>query len=155
MADLPSALFWEPALGQLGAYVTDLDEVHQALCILLLTPTGYDPLRPEFGVGIQKWVDRPIQRIIGRASSEIMRAIARWEPRAEPLELNLFQTGDAGLRIKVRWRPARTPVSPGSTALSSLAVGVQADSAPSSAGLFPWIPFTQSLQISGIDGGLA
>ena len=153
-SSLPTAAYWQPALGGLGAFVDGLDEIHQALLILLMTPKGTDPLRPEFGVGLQKWVDQPAQRIVGKAVAEISRALALWEPRIVPLSITLVETGDAGLTVKVRWRPADLPVGlTPSEAQSRLSLS-RTGSTGVSASALPWIPFVQAdLQVALVDGG--
>ena len=40
---------WQPALGEIGAVVVDLEDIAQAIRIIVTTPQGSDPHRPLFG----------------------------------------------------------------------------------------------------------
>lgn len=42
----PSTLHWQPALQRPEEYVCGLDDIHQAIHIILRTPRGSDPHRP-------------------------------------------------------------------------------------------------------------
>ncbi|MDI8107065.1 baseplate protein, partial [Salmonella enterica subsp. enterica serovar Anatum] len=42
-------LHWQPALQRPEEYVCGLDDIHQAIHIILRTPRGSDPHRPLFG----------------------------------------------------------------------------------------------------------
>ncbi|MCC7753101.1 baseplate protein, partial [Escherichia coli] len=44
-----TSVFWQPTLQAPGEIVRGLDDIRQAIQIILRTPRGSDPHRPEFG----------------------------------------------------------------------------------------------------------
>ncbi|MCX8016410.1 MAG: GPW/gp25 family protein [Rhodocyclaceae bacterium] len=80
MSALPSVHHWQPALGRDG-FVEGLDDIRQAIAILLSTPRGSDPLRPDFGSRVWLYLDHPIDRARPHVVRETVEAIRRWEPR--------------------------------------------------------------------------
>jgi len=96
---------WQPALGGAGT-VTGLDDLRQAIAIILLTPQGSDPLRPEFGSGLHRYIDHPIDRARPHLVRETVAALRRWEPRLAVLRVSVTQHGEAGVKIAVTFRPA-------------------------------------------------
>jgi len=101
----PSEHHWQPALGRDGE-VVGLDDLRQAVAIILLTPTGSDPLRPEFGSDLHRYIDYPINRARPHLVRETVAAIRRWEPRVAVLRVTVEQLGDAGVKVSVLFRPA-------------------------------------------------
>jgi phage baseplate assembly protein W len=56
--------------------------VIQNITIIATTPKGSDPLRPDFGSDLNKFIDRPITAITqGQIEAEFL-IILEWEPRA-------------------------------------------------------------------------
>ena len=58
---IPREHHWQPALGGNGE-VTGLEDLRQAIAIILRTPRGSDPLRPEFGSNLHLYIDYPVNR---------------------------------------------------------------------------------------------
>jgi len=99
------ALHWQPELGADGEVVTAVADVAQAIRIVLVTPKGSDPHRPEFGSDNHRYIDMPVTEArphVVRASRE---AIERWEPRAAVIRVTV-EPGHARLRVRVAWRLA-------------------------------------------------
>lgn len=70
-----SSLHWQPALGGDGI-VENLDDLHQAICIILRTPKGADPLRPLFGSNLHLYLDYPEDRARPHMVRETVEAIS-------------------------------------------------------------------------------
>jgi hypothetical protein len=98
-----TAADWQPRLGAHGEIVAGIDDIHQCIRTILMTPKGSVPHRPEFGSDIWRYLDLPTGEAIPHVVREGIEALRRWEPRIEvvrmvPLELN------AHLHISVEWR---------------------------------------------------
>jgi len=77
------AAWWSPKLGEIGAVVQDWDDINQAIAIILTTPKGTDPHRPEFASSIHDWIDYPTNSVSAHLVREVYEAILTWEPRVE------------------------------------------------------------------------
>lgn len=59
-------------------------DVEQALRIILLTDKGERAMRPEFGVGLPRFVHGPLDTsTIAQVEAAVREALQRWEPRIE------------------------------------------------------------------------
>ena len=72
---------WGFDIEKLGAVVEDISDIHQCIYIILMTVKGTDPLRPDFGCDIFKWIDRPVNEAIPNMIKEAVLAINKYEPR--------------------------------------------------------------------------
>lgn len=99
-----TAAHWQPAR-YADDIVTGRDDVDQAIRIILETPKGADPHRPEFGSDLWRYVDYPIDRAVPHVVREIRDAIARWEPRAVILGTDV-SIDESQLTLRIRWRLA-------------------------------------------------
>ena len=97
------ALHWQPELHADGEVVEGLADVAQAIRIILTTPKGSDPHRPEFGADIWQYIDWPVTEARPQIVREVREAIRLWEPRAEILSVAV-EPGNGRLWIQVRWR---------------------------------------------------
>ncbi len=68
-------------LGTFGALVEDLDDVRQCVTIILRTPKGTVPHRPEFGCDAWRWLDAPLPVARPRIVAAVVEAIETHEPR--------------------------------------------------------------------------
>ena len=99
------ALHWQPTLNADGEVVEGLADVAQAIRIILTTPKGSDPQRPEFGSDIWQYVDWPVTEARPPIAREVREAIRRWEPRAVLLSVDV-RPANGRLWVQVRWRLA-------------------------------------------------
>jgi phage baseplate assembly protein W len=76
-----TAAHWQPALGSPGEVVEGLRDIDQAIRIILGTPKGSDPHRPEFGSNLHLYIDWPVNRVVPHLVREAVDAIRQWEPR--------------------------------------------------------------------------
>lgn len=72
---------WSLSATDQGGVVLDLEDINQCITIILATVKGTDPLRPEFGCDILKWIDKPVNQAIPNIIKEAVAAINLWEPR--------------------------------------------------------------------------
>ena len=70
-----SSLHWQPALGGDGV-VENVDDIHQAIRVILRTPKGADPLRPQFGSKLHQYLDYPVDRARPHVVREVVEAIS-------------------------------------------------------------------------------
>ena len=100
-----SARDWQLALGQPGDVVTDVDDIRQCLQLILTTPKGSDPLRPEFACDLWRYIDAPIDQAIPHLVREAWDAIETFEPRIELVSI-MPRLGDTPgqITIRIEWR---------------------------------------------------
>ena len=67
-------------LGAIGQTVEGIEDLKQRVKIVLETPKGFDPHRPEFGSAIWKWVDKPFPVALPNVIAEAYEAIEKWVP---------------------------------------------------------------------------
>lgn len=97
---------WQIALDNPGEVAVDDRDIAQCIRIILTTVPGSDPLRPEFGARIDKFLDRPMNVALPRLVAEIRRAVLRWEPRVTGIKpvIETIQAGWQSLRLQVEIR---------------------------------------------------
>lgn len=95
---------WQPALGADGI-VGGLDDIAQCLHIILNTPKGSDPLRPDFACDIQKYIDWPQNRSVPFIVREARAAILKFETRIRDVRFVITHVV-GGIEIVVDWLPA-------------------------------------------------
>ncbi|MDH4869802.1 GPW/gp25 family protein [Pseudomonas sp. BN515] len=96
---------WQPALGTPGEAVQGLRDIDQAIRIILTTPRGSDPHRPEFGSDLHLYIDYPTNRVTPHLVREAVEAIRRWETRVALVDVQV-DIEEAHVRLRVRWRIA-------------------------------------------------
>jgi phage baseplate assembly protein W len=81
------------------AMVARDQELEEAIRLVLGTAHGERPMRPEFGCGIHDYVFAPADgTTAGRIRYEVRRALERWEPRIEVVDVIVtVDPGDASI----------------------------------------------------------
>ena len=75
------------ALGSLELVSADRD-IQQSIGIILGTRPGERVMRPEFGCQVHDLIFEPRDAIlVGKIRSSVMKALARWEPRIEVIDV--------------------------------------------------------------------
>jgi phage baseplate assembly protein W len=114
MSDLiGSGLAFPPQVDQRGALalVDGIDDIEQAIGLILGTSPGERPLRPEFGCEVHDVVFDTIDaEMIGTVQSAVRRALERWEPRIEvaAIEFDLAEVDAGKLLISLTYRVRQT-----------------------------------------------
>lgn len=75
----PDTPHWQLALGGDGV-AQQIADIHQCIRIILTTPKGSDPLRPQFGCDAGNFLDLPLDAARPHIVREVRAALA-WEPR--------------------------------------------------------------------------
>ena len=103
LAEIQS-LHWQPRLGGDGV-VENLDDLHQAIRVILGTPKGSDPLRPDFGSNLHLYLDYPIDQAVPHLVRETVEAIRLWEPRCVLVKVTPSIV-EAQITLRVQWKLA-------------------------------------------------
>ena len=72
---------WQISVAGAGEVAQNLSDIRQCIGIIITTSRGTDPLRPEFGTDIYKYVDKPVNVAAPSIVKEIITALQLWEPR--------------------------------------------------------------------------
>ena len=90
----------------LGDVVQGLDDVDQAIGIIIMTPWGDDPLRPTFAWDILNIVDLPATIAIPMIVAALTDAIEKWEPRATVISITATPISELAEQweIDVEWQ---------------------------------------------------
>ena len=72
------------------ALSSGVDDVEEAIAVILGTAPGERPMRPEFGCGIHDFVFETMDAsTLGKIEHEIRDALDRWEPRIDVLDVDI------------------------------------------------------------------
>lgn len=93
---------WGLSLAGQGQLVQGLDDIRQCIKIICHTPRGTDPLRPFFACDVYKYLDKPINYVIGNIFKEIKEALEMWEPRIENIKLS-HVLEDTSLIVRIQF----------------------------------------------------
>ena len=99
------SIHWQPALGQHGDVVEGVADIEQAIHIILKTPKGSDPHRPDFGSNVHRYIDWPVTRAIPHLVRESVEAIRKWEPRCELIKVTPT-IAESRITLRVQWKLA-------------------------------------------------
>ncbi|APC14519.1 baseplate protein [Pseudomonas frederiksbergensis] len=100
-----TAAHWQPALGTSGEVVVGLRDIDQVIRILMTTPKGSDPHRPEFGSDLHLYLDWPTNRVTPHLVRETVDAIRVWENRVTVVQVQVL-IDEAQITVRVLWRVA-------------------------------------------------
>jgi Bacteriophage baseplate protein W len=88
-----------------------VDDIEEAIRLILGTAPGERPMRPEFGCAVHDVVFDTIDaEMVGRVETAVYQALARWEPRIDitGLDFDLSQVGEGVLVITISYRVLAT-----------------------------------------------
>jgi uncharacterized protein len=75
------------------ALARGVEDIEQAIGLILGTAPGERPMRPEFGCAVHEVVFDTIDAaIIGKVHTAVHQALERWEPRIEVVDLEVEQS---------------------------------------------------------------
>jgi phage baseplate assembly protein W len=110
---------WSLSLTTPGAVVEGDADISQCIFIILSTEKGSDPLRPEFGTNIFRFIDAPVNVAAANIVREIIEGVGLWEPRVE-VKTVVYAVEDSRLKFTVNWERIGSRV----TGQTELALGV-------------------------------
>ena len=114
MSDLiGSGLSFPLQADQRGAFALThgVEDIEQAIALILGTAPGERPMRPEFGCTVHDVVFDTIDAaLIGKVQTAVHEALERWEPRIEVTDLDVESSeSDAGkLLVTITYRVRET-----------------------------------------------
>lgn len=109
----PASPWRQPKLGdyriapddRVGEIVSDIDDVHQCIQLILTTPKGSDPYRPDFAIDYLDYLDWPINKATPHIVRESMKAVLTWEPRVEVTKIGIRPEAEyARSWIQIHWQ---------------------------------------------------
>ncbi|MHA6912989.1 GPW/gp25 family protein [Ralstonia pseudosolanacearum] len=103
-----SSVHWQPALNSFDV-VEAVADIDQSIRVILGTPKGSDPHRPDFGSNNHLYLDYPIGQAVPHLVRESVEAIRQWEPRCEVVKVTPSvnpSDNEARVRLRVQWRLA-------------------------------------------------
>ena len=78
-----------------------IEDIEQAITIILLTPKGSKIFEPEFGSDLLSYIDKLAPQYIPRIVTEVWRAIQKWEPRVNLLKVEVKPTFEDSYKFVV------------------------------------------------------
>ncbi|CBJ43025.1 GPW/gp25 family protein [Ralstonia solanacearum] len=99
-----SSVHWQPALKSFDV-VEAVADIDQSIRVILGTPKGSDPHRPDFGSNIHLYLDYPVDQAVPHLVREAVEAIRWWEPRCELVKITP-SIDESGIALRVQWKLA-------------------------------------------------
>ncbi|MBF0482010.1 MAG: GPW/gp25 family protein [Desulfovibrionaceae bacterium] len=93
---------WSPQVGAPGEIVEQLADIAQAMRIVLTTPKGSDPHRPDFGCEAWRYLDYPVSVSAPNIIREATDAVKKWEPRATLKRVTCVVDGST-VALTLKW----------------------------------------------------
>lgn len=93
---------WQISVKGIGEVEQGANDINQCIAIILATQKGSDPLRPDFGVDLLTWIDRPNTEVGPGLTKEIIEQIAAYEPRVD-LKSVAYMTPDERVIFSLAW----------------------------------------------------
>jgi phage baseplate assembly protein W len=88
-----------------------VDDIEQAIRVILGTAKGERPMRPEFGCAVHDLIfDSLDAELVGKVDTAVHQALARWEPRIEVvgLDFDLSETERGQLSVLITYKVLST-----------------------------------------------
>lgn len=91
-----------------GEFVTALNDIHQSITSLVLTPIRSVPIEPEKGCDYFPYIDKHTSIAIPNITRAVWDALTMWEPRIVVQNVEVVQTERAHFAVKILWRPTQS-----------------------------------------------
>jgi uncharacterized protein len=86
-----------------SVWMNGSDSVRDVLWNILLTSPGERLMRPEFGAGLRQFIHQPNNQTTRRLiADQALKAIARWEPRINVLDLRVNTSSESLNEVTLR-----------------------------------------------------
>lgn len=92
---------WQVYINDPSVTVEGAEDIAQCVYVILNTIQGSDPLRPDFGSEIYKYLDKPINDYIPYMILAATRAIEKWEKRIKLTKCVMETTGMDSKRLVI------------------------------------------------------
>lgn len=92
---------WSLSIFNAGAVVQGVEDIAQCIQIICTTQKRSDPLRPDFGIDLNSYVDLPVNTVLPGLLNEMVTQIGRYEPRASINSIVPTISENSILNIKV------------------------------------------------------
>lgn len=96
---------WQLSVNNPGGVVESINDIAQCIRTIVATVKGSDPLRPDFGIDVFKYQDKPVNLAIPNVIKDVIDALTKYETRAEILRLTPIIRGE-NLLFSIFWQPA-------------------------------------------------
>lgn len=94
---------WSLSIKKPGEIVSDLDDINQCIYLILTTSQGTDRMRPTFGCGIFKYLDKPVNTVISSMAKAVGDALQIWEPRITIKKITIGLDELSTVIVDVEW----------------------------------------------------
>lgn len=88
-----------------GAVVLAVEDLHQSIANIILTPKGSVTTEPEKGCDVLAAIDKHPDVGIPILTREITDALTMWEPRIVVQQVTVVMTAFSRFKTQVFWRP--------------------------------------------------
>jgi len=88
-----------------------VEDIEQAIGLILGTAPGERPMRPEFGCTVHDLIFDTIDaEMVGRVEAAVYKALARWEPRIDVtgIDFDLSEVGNGTLLVTITYQVVST-----------------------------------------------
>lgn len=102
------ALNWQLKLNAPAEIVADVADIAQCIDVILRTPKGSDPHRPEFGSDVWRYLDYPLTEATPRIIRAVNESVSMWETRAVLDSVKVIATdsaSDGHMTLRIKWHP--------------------------------------------------
>ncbi len=108
-------------INSFGTSVEGINDIAQSWYIILHTIPGSDPLRPDFGSDVYKYLDKPNNSFGGDFSVQVINDLEKWETRCSISQVKPVVGEDNNIKVNILgiYKPTNTVVEATLT-LSSL-----------------------------------
>lgn len=92
---------WQIDINNSAAIVEGVNDIIQCIYIILTTIPGSDPLRPDFGSNVYKFIDKSANEVQGQLIYAAKEAIKKWEKRINVTKCTLITEGIGIMAIQI------------------------------------------------------
>lgn len=97
---------WQLSTAGPGQVAQGLDDIAQAIILIVTTEKGSDPMRPDFGADVLPYVDRPRPIAAANITRAIVDAVNLWEPRVVLTAVDHTFGGQNRINFRIAWQLA-------------------------------------------------
>ncbi len=94
---------WQPKLGQIGTYVTDLEDIRQGIKTLIMTPKGSVAGDPEKGCNHGYFRDKNILPASKEVAADIRLALERDCPRIDVEDITVEFLPESTVHFEIKY----------------------------------------------------